>query len=65
METITLSVTVVLDSAAFDDEVGGVGARERELARIVRDIGEQVEMGATSAPIRDINGKRAGDWELK
>lgn len=52
----------------FDDtgnEAFQNGDREREVARILRDIANKVENGRTSGKAIDINGNTVGRWAMK
>lgn len=35
-----------------------------ELARILRDVAEQIERGSDGAPCMDASGERVGRWNL-
>lgn len=55
------TVTIDTDNAAFEDGAG------IEVARILRDIAEQVEDARpenSTISVFDVNGNRVGGWKL-
>lgn len=52
-------LNIETDNAAFEDEDGAF-----EVARILRLVASQLERGARSAPILDVNGNRVGSYNL-
>jgi hypothetical protein len=55
------TINMTCDNAAFDPYPG------EEVARILRDIADRVELGWTDdtwQTIRDINGNDVGRWKL-
>jgi hypothetical protein len=59
-------ITIKTDNAAFTDEEGEAGAREQEVARILRDVAHQLEDGIASAgSVRDYNGNTVGDFGFR
>jgi len=57
-------VTMNCDNAAFGDEPESL-TFGCEIARILRDIADQVECGYAMAPLYDINGNRVGTAGLE
>ena len=55
-------LNLACDNAAFDD-----GNCSAEIARILRDVADQIEEGilGKARDIRDINGNTVGQFELK
>lgn len=51
-----ITITIKTDNAAFSD-----GARDAEIARILRTLAEQVERGGGFNFPRDINGNIVGN----
>lgn len=49
-------------NAAFGDDPGA--DRERELARILREVAARAETGQTSGAVHDYNGNTVGTWKL-
>lgn len=50
---------LVLDNAAFEGD-----NRAPAVARILRDLADRIETGATDGSLFDINGNRVGQWWL-
>lgn len=55
-----LKLSFKTDNAAFDGSQG-----RAEVARILRDVAEKIEMGASAGDCRDENGNRVGLFTLK
>lgn len=53
-----MNVTIKTDNDAFADDEGA------EVARILRDIAQDIEEGRTSGPCMDINGNKVGHWSF-
>lgn len=57
----SLSVDIEMDNAAFEDGNGGraelVSCLERVIARLKNG-------GATSGPVKDLNGNTVGAWSI-
>ena len=57
-------LTINMDNAAFDDDLGG------ELARIVRHVARRLEDDSVTGDllskcsVRDANGNTVGSWEV-
>ncbi len=59
---MSFSLRIKTDNDAFQDGDGG----KIEIARILRDIIEDLEAGREGeAVVRDINGNRVGEWKLR
>ena len=56
---MTFSLTINTANDAFKGNYPEV-----ELARILRDLADQIVDGATSGRLRDVNGNRCGDWSF-
>lgn len=56
-----LKLTMDMDNAAFDGELGDPSG---EAARILRHVAGQVEADYTSGFLRDVNGNATGYWEI-
>ena len=52
------TLTIDCDNAAFEPDIDS--GCEPEIARVMRHVAEQLERGATGAPIFDFNGNRVG-----
>lgn len=52
------TIKIDMDNAAFDETPA------TELARILRDIAEQVEEGLTMLVIQDVNGNDCGKFKV-
>ena len=54
-------------NAAFSEseDAANDGAREQEIARILRDIATCVEQGHVYGVATDYNGNKVGTWEAK
>lgn len=52
-------IEIVMDNAAFNDEPA------TELARILRELAEEIENGQGSCQLRDINGNAVGTFTVK
>lgn len=52
--------TIKTDNVAFDN-----GNKFAELARILREVADQVEDGIVPAKVRDINGNLVGAFDIK
>lgn len=54
-------------NAAFSEaeDAANDGAREQEIARILREIAVCIEQGHTSGAARDYNGNKVGTWEVR
>lgn len=50
------------ENAAFRDECGNIDSYE--IARILREIAEKVQIGYTYGPIMDYNGNKVGSWSI-
>ena len=64
----TFHLTIRCNNAAFCDDDAGPGdqdgARNAEIARILRDLAMHVDNGATGGAIYDANGNRVGEYDL-
>ena len=60
------SLTMKTGNAAFQEDNGEATpeALGAEIARILRDVAEHAENGATSGPCLDVNGNLVGEWEV-
>lgn len=54
------TVTIDTDNAAFDSTSG----KQREIARILKEIAGLVRAGEDSGKVRDANGNTVGSWEI-
>lgn len=62
------TVSIETGNAAFDETPGLGATRSREIARILRELADNVERhdygtGAQVDWLRDINGNRVGTWK--
>jgi hypothetical protein len=61
------NLTLSTDNAAFfdDADAGDVGeARNREIARILRQTAERIESGEDEGGLRDYNGNTVGKFAI-
>jgi len=60
MKGKTMQIKFSTENAAFQDD----DCPHIEIARILKRIAEQVEVGMKSGVIMDINGNKVGRWSL-
>lgn len=58
-----LTVTIETGNAAFHDDESGEPSGH-EAARILRELADRLEAGATDGKVRDYNGNTVGSFEL-
>lgn len=61
----TFKVEFSTDNAAFECDGATVTGRNIEIARILRQIAEQVDNDEESGSVRDANGNKVGTWGVK
>ena len=51
-------IQITMNNAAFDEPA-------TELARILRELADDVEQGQDAKNLRDVNGNKVGSFEIK
>jgi hypothetical protein len=58
---MTCKISIKTDNAAFGDTDS---VRAEEVARLLREIAEDLDNGEVCGPVIDLNGNKVGTWDL-